>query len=236
MFSQESRQRTPAPHRETVSERYFDLVRSDIAPLLPMVVHRVLDVGCGTGATAAWLKTLFPTAYTVGLEGNAALLPILGRNVDEPHIVDLNQPIPDVGAPDLVLLLDVLEHLLNPERLLVDLVDAMAEDATMIISLPNVAHLSVAARLFFLGRFDYKDAGILDRTHLRFFYKDSAFSLVQSAGLEIRDVLRIGAEGPGAGRRWRALNWLTLGLLRDRLAKQYVFSSKRRPSASLDHR
>jgi SAM-dependent methyltransferase len=217
---------------ETAADNYFGFVRSEIAPLLPSVVRRAVDVGCGAGRTSAWLKTLYPTAYTIGLEGNAALLPTLAYNVDEAHVIDLNQPLPDVGAPDLVLLLDVLEHLVHPEQLLTHLTSVMAEDATMIISLPNIAHLSVAARLFFMGRLDYEDAGILDRTHLRFFYKDSGFSLVRNAGLEIGDVLRNGAEGPGAGRRWRVMNWLTLGLLRDRLTKQYIFSAKRRRSAS----
>jgi SAM-dependent methyltransferase len=206
---------------------YFDVVRCEIAPLLPPAARRVLDVGCGTGATSAWLKTLFPAAYTIGIEGNATLLPILAQNVDEARIINLNEPIRDIGAPDLVLLLDVLEHLIQPEQLLSDLVNAMADEATVIVSLPNIAHLSVAGRLFFNGRFDYEDAGILDRTHLRFYYKASALSLVHNAGLEILAVLRNGVEGPGAGLRSRLLNWLTMGLLRDRLAKQYVFSAKK---------
>jgi len=216
--------RTP----EMMPGGYFDVPRYEIAPLLPPATpRRVLDVGCGTGATSAWLKTLFPTAYTIGIEGNGALLPILAQNVDEARIIDLNEPIRDVGAPDLVLLLDVLEHLIQPERLLSDLVKAMAEEATMIVSLPNIAHLSVSARLFFQGRFDYHDAGILDRTHLRFFYKASALSLAHNAGLEILTILRNGVEGPGAGPLSRLLNCLTMGLLRDRLAKQYVFSARK---------
>jgi SAM-dependent methyltransferase len=210
------------------SQDYFDHVRSDIAPLLPSTAGRVLDVGCGTGSTSAWLKTIYPNAYTVGLEGNAALLTILERNVDEAHIVDLNRALPDVGNPDLVLLLDVLEHLVHPEQLLAQLVGVMAADATIIVSLPNIAHIAVAARLFFMGRFDYQDAGILDRTHLRFFYKDSAFSLIESAGLELLALSRPGLEHPDSPRRWRLLNWLTMGLLRDRFAQQYVLSAKRR--------
>ena len=207
---------------------YFDHVRSEIAPLLPPTARRILDVGCGTGVTSAWLKTLYSNAYTVGLEGNPALRSILTRNVAEAHIVDLNQPIPDVGAPDLVLFLDVLEHLVHPEELLAQVVRVMADDATIIISLPNVAHLWVAARLFFLGRFDYQDAGILDRTHLRFFYRDSAYALVESAGLEILTVLRNGVERPGARRSSLLLNWLTMGLLRERLTEQYVLSARKR--------
>jgi SAM-dependent methyltransferase len=213
-----------------MSPGYFEHVRSDIAPLLPSTVSRVVDVGCGAGSTSGWLKTIYPNAYTVGLEGNAALLTLLQKNVDEAHIVDLNGELPDVGNPDLVLLLDILEHLVHPDRLLTQMVKVMADDATIIVSLPNVAHIAVAARLFFKGRFDYQDAGILDRTHLRFFYKESAFSLIESAGLELLAVSRPGLEGPDSPRRWRLLNRLTMGLLEDRFAQQYVLSAKRRPT------
>jgi SAM-dependent methyltransferase len=211
-----------------MSQDYFEHKRSDIAPLLPSTVSRVLDVGCGTGSTSGWLKTIYPNAYTIGLEGNPALRTILERNVDEAHIVDLNRRLPDVGSPDLVLLLDVLEHLVHPDQLLAQLVDVMADDATIIVSLPNIAHIAVSARLFFMGRFDYQDAGILDRTHLRFFYKDSAFSLIERAGLELHGLSRPGLERSDAPRRWRLLNRLTMGLLQDRFAQQYVLSAKRR--------
>jgi SAM-dependent methyltransferase len=214
--------------RNTRPQDYFGIIRSEIAPLLPARVQRILDVGCGAGATSAWLKRRYPTAHVVGLEGNPALRPILMQRVDEAIIVDLNQPIPDVGVPDLILLLDILEHLVHPEHVLTDIARVMAEDATIIISLPNIAHLRVAARLFFLGRFDYRDAGILDRTHLRFFYKDSVIALVEGCGLEIVSSVRNGLEDTGARRGNRLANWLTLGLLRDRLTEQYIFSARRR--------
>jgi SAM-dependent methyltransferase len=214
-----------ARRRKKAAPDYFSHVRSEIKPLLPATARRILDVGCGSGATTAWLKTLYPGAYTIGLEGNPAVASILERNVDEAHIVDLNQPIPDIGAPDLILFLDILEHLVHPEQLLAQVVALMAEDATVIISLPNIAHLRVAARLFFLGRFDYQDAGILDRTHLRFYYKKSIFALVDSAGLRVRSVVRNGIERGGARRSSLLLHWLTLGLLRERLTEQYVVAA-----------
>jgi hypothetical protein len=108
------------------------------------------------------VRTLLPLGrfFREHVKGNAALLQLLARNVDEAHIVDFNQPTPDFGAPDLVLLAEVLEHLIHPERLLADMVNAMAEDATVTVSLPGIANLSIPAPMFFLGRFDYEDAGI----------------------------------------------------------------------------
>src|SRR5262249_4276378 len=154
-------------------------IRSEIEPLLPPKADRVLDVGCGTGATSRWLRERYPEAYMIGLEGNSSVLPELRQNVDDAQIVDLNKDLADVGGADLVLCLDVLEHLFDPDKVLRRLVSSMADDGTVIISLPNIAHVRVSVPLFLFGRFDYRDAGILDRTHLRFFTKESALKLAE---------------------------------------------------------
>ena len=207
--------------------KYYTFVRSEIAPLLPRTATRILDVGCGSGATSAWLKSIYPDSKTIGLEGNATLLPELASNVDEPHIVDLNGPWPEVGKLDLVLLLDVLEHLFDPPKALARVMEMLAEDGTVIISLPNVAHFSISLPLLLRGRFDYTDAGILDRTHLHFFYQASALNLAKGAGLEPEKGLMSGTKGP----KTRLVDLMTLGLIRDRLTKQYIFSSRRRQIA-----
>ena len=207
---------------------YYQHVRREIAPLLPRTASRILDVGCGAGATARWLKERYPAAHVMGWEGNAAMADPLARNVDEARIVDLNGPLPDPGGVDVLLLLDVLEHLERPEAVLAHLVAGMAPSGTAIVSLPNVAHLSVSAPLL-LGRFTYQDAGILDRTHRHFFVRSSVVSLLGSAGLRIERGIRNGLDGPRA----RILLALTGGLLRDQLTKQYVVSG--RPKGPGEH-
>lgn len=202
---------------------YYHHVRRDIERLLPPSANRILDVGAGVGATARWLKTRYPSARTVALEGNAGLLDELRQNVDEPHIVDLEAALPPVGAPDLILFLDVLEHLLRPERVLAKLTENMPDHGTVIVSLPNIAHHSVSAPLFFRGAFEYRDAGILDRTHLRFFTRASAVELVNSANLTVTKGLRAGFSGPRAN----LLDRLTFGAARDHLTKQYVMAASR---------
>ncbi len=206
-----------------MEETYFSHVRRDIEVLLPRSAQRILDIGAGTGATSAWLKSLYPSAYTIALEGNALIRDRLAGNVDEALIVDLNQQIPDVGSPDLILCLDVLEHLIQPMEVLRRVADTMSEDGTVIVSLPNVAHASVAVPLLVKGRFEYQDAGILDRTHLHFFDRVSAVELLNHAGLVVRSGLRSGLSGP----RTRLINIATGGLLRDCLTKQYIMAATR---------
>jgi 2-polyprenyl-3-methyl-5-hydroxy-6-metoxy-1,4-benzoquinol methylase len=182
----------------------------------------MIDVGCGIGATSAWLKSHYPGTTTIGLEGNPAYLDQLKQHVDYAYIVDLNGPWPDLCAAEPVLCLDVLEHLLDPRGALERLRSAMRPDGTLIVSLPNVAHLSVAPPLLLAGRFDYQDAGILDRTHLHFFTRKTVVQLVTDAGFEVTRMVRSGLDG--ARSKW--LNRASFGLLQDRLAKQYVLSAK----------
>ncbi|HUZ62590.1 MAG TPA: methyltransferase domain-containing protein, partial [Acetobacteraceae bacterium] len=158
----------------------------------------------------------------VALEGNPALAADLHANCDAVHIVDLNDTLPDVGMPDLVLLLDVLEHLADPLKLLSAITSIMAPHATVIVSVPNIAHLSVSIPLLLRGEFTYRDAGILDRTHLRFFVRDSAIGLLNAAGLQVETGLLTGLDGP----RTSLVDRLTFGGLRDRLAKQYILAGR----------
>ena len=200
---------------------YYQHVRREIGPLLPQTASRILDVGCGAGATARWLKERYPSAHVIGWEGNAAMSDQLARNVDEARIVDLNGALPDPGGVDVLLLLDVLEHLEQPQAVLAHLVAGMAPAGTAIVSLPNVAHLSVSLPLL-LGRFSYQDAGILDRTHRHFFVRRSVVALLDAAGLRVERGIRNGLDGP----RTRFLFAMTGGLLRDQLTKQYVVSAR----------
>jgi hypothetical protein len=88
------------------------------------------------------------------------------------HRVDLDAlpplPYPD-GHFDVITCADVLEHLVEPGTLLGQLRRYLKDDGRLVVSIPNVRHESVLLPLLVEGRFTYQDAGVLDRTHLRFF-------------------------------------------------------------------
>lgn len=203
-------------------DTYFEFVRTDIAPLLPPRATRVLDVGCGVGATSRWLRTIYPEAEFVGLEGNAALSAKLADNVDRYEICDLNGAAPAGVGGDLILLLDVLEHLEDPQRVANTFAERLAPGGVMIISLPNVAHYSVALPLAILGRWDYADAGILDRTHRHFFTRRTACELGRGTGLQLQRQIM-----SGMARRHRLVDRATFSLLQSRLGKQILLSLTR---------
>lgn len=79
---------------------------------------------------------------------------------------------------------DVLEHTVDPVGVLRRLRHLATGDALFIVSLPNVAHLAVRL-LLLVGRFPRMERGILDRTHLHFFTRDTAEELLRAAGLTV---------------------------------------------------
>jgi hypothetical protein len=82
---------------------------------------------------------------------------------------------------------DILEHLREPEKLLVKAREYLKPDGRIIISVPNITHWSV--RLMILtGNFFYMERGILDRTHLRFFTRRSMKKLLEECGFETIEV------------------------------------------------
>ena len=99
------------------------------------------------------------------------------------------EAVPDqkLGGYDVLIFGDALEHLADPQAVLARFSRLEPEGCIFIISVPNVANIWVRINLM-LGRFEYQDRGILDRTHLRFFTWQSLKALLLSAGLDITDV------------------------------------------------
>jgi len=90
-----------------------------------------------------------------------------------------------VESFDVILYMHILEHLIDPWRVLRESRGMLKPGGSIIILIPNVAAWRVRKRLFLNGVFEYEDVGILDRTHLRFFTLDSARALVEEAGYRI---------------------------------------------------
>ncbi len=146
----------------------------------------VLDVGCWNGTLGRELVRECG-AIVDGVERDAAQAQRAReagyRRVD---IVDLDRGVPhaDGCTYDFLLFGDVLEHLVDPDRVLAAFVPRLKPGGRVLLSLPNVAF--VANRFtHLLGRWDYRDYGILDRTHLRFYTRDSMVALIEGAGLRV---------------------------------------------------
>lgn len=143
--------------------------------------RRLLDVGAADGFLS---RRLTAQGWRVtAIEGDPALAAAGATHCERMIVADLNGPLPPLDGPfAAIVYADVLEHLVDPLRALVELNRALAPDGLVLLSIPNVAHLWIRLGLLF-GRFEYADRGILDRTHLRFFTARSLRALLADAGL-----------------------------------------------------
>jgi len=201
---------------------YFSAARADVLELCPSCVNRVLEVGCGEGQTLELLKKGKRCAETIGFELMPLAAQAASQRADRVYCLNVEQDVWPVGIGkfDLILLLDVLEHLVDPWSLLEKLKNEYLEiDGKLVISLPNAQHFSLLLPLL-AGQFNYVESGILDKTHLRFFTKKSAIDLLHSAGLTVEAMQRTSLDiRLNSGK----LNAVTLGIFKNFLTSQYVF-------------
>ncbi|MBW2459311.1 MAG: methyltransferase domain-containing protein, partial [Deltaproteobacteria bacterium] len=148
---------------------------------------RVLDVGCGIGLNGAVAKR--KGAHVTGIEIVPWAAERAREQLDEVLSVDITDGAAVTRALagrsfDLMMFPDVLEHLAEPDQALGRLLDYLDDGGHVLVSLPNVAAWTNRLNLL-RGRWDYRQSGILDDSHLRFFTLGGARRLCESVGLEV---------------------------------------------------
>ena len=176
--------------------------------------RRVLELGCATGYMSEVLRAR--GCYVVGVERDPLMAELAEQRCDRLIVGDLD--LLDLAEElagerfDVIVAADVLEHLRDPLQVLRSLRPLLAENGYLVASIPNVAHGSVRLALL-EGRFPYQERGLLDRTHLRFFTRESIGQLLEDAGFLISDMVRhelilaaseVPFEGNGATAELRA--------------------------------
>lgn len=148
--------------------------------------RRVLDVGCSTGYLG---RALIDRGCSVdGVEIDPEAAQIAREHLGTVDVLDLDRD--DLAEAlagrtyDRIVFADVLEHLMQPQRVLAAAATLLAPGGQIVISVPNVAHGSLRLGLL-QGLWEYRDTGLLDRTHIRFFHRRSIVELVTGAGLGV---------------------------------------------------
>ena len=159
--------------------------RPEIVRRLPRGVRRLLDVGCGSGAVSASVRAESPEVEITGIERRSFVADRARGNIDRVIASDAPAALRELAREgarfDAFLFADVLEHLEDPIGAL-SLARGLALDgATLIVSVPNVGHLSMVRDLV-RGRFDPIPAGLGDAGHLRWFTRSFLEDALEEAG------------------------------------------------------
>jgi SAM-dependent methyltransferase len=160
------------------------------APLLALVRTEdrlILDVGCGAGDNARALIARGATVH--GVTASADELAIAADVMARVTLADVESWDTDYppASFDAILLSHVLEHLVDPQRVIARLLPLLRDGGRFYVALPNIAFWQQRLRLL-RGIFRYEDGGIMDRTHLRFFTYGSAQELLAVPGLRVVEV------------------------------------------------
>jgi 2-polyprenyl-3-methyl-5-hydroxy-6-metoxy-1,4-benzoquinol methylase len=212
------------------SIQYFNQTRLDILPLMPLgKCERVLEIGCGNGATLAYLKENGISKVVEGIELVPSVILDASENIDKIHVGEVERLLGSLmeASYDVVLCLDVLEHLIDPWAVISQIERVLKPGGVIIASIPNVRTFRVIWNLGVRGQFDYADQGIMDRTHLRFFTRKTALELLST------EVLHVEKWRPTPLARWSKssiANYFTLGLFRDFFSVQFLVRAIKRDS------
>ena len=160
----------------------------DLLAFMPGQLKRVVEVGSSSGALAREYKRLNPHCHYTGVEVDMQYAQLSRRHCDRvvcANIEQVDEPTFSALFPsDCWVFGDSLEHLVDPWALLKRLRARLAAASCVVACIPNAQHWSVQARLN-CGMFQYEDAGLLDRTHLRWFTRLTIIELFESAGMRI---------------------------------------------------
>jgi O-antigen biosynthesis protein len=166
--------------------------RTSLSVLAGMVTpgSRVLDLGTGSGALGEHLRA--HAACTVdGVtinEREAELARPHYRRVEVANLEDPGWTSAFSGEQfDFIVCADVLEHLRDPHRVLHASRELLAPGGRMLISVPNAAYCGLVAELL-QGDFTYRNEGLLDRTHLRFFTRRSLVQFLAAEGWAVDSI------------------------------------------------
>ncbi len=186
---------------------YQDFVNQPLLAIVSGNPRRVLELGCSTGAFGAALKQRFPGAHVTGIEPGRAAAGVAATRIDRVLCkrlegLDFAAEGLDHGEFDLVIAADVLEHVVNPWDVLVRLKPFLAPGAQVCASIPNVRNLVLATALLDNGRWHYRERGLLDITHLRFFTLAEIRAMFEETGYRFEGHSAV--VSPSLAETWRA--------------------------------
>ena len=203
-------------------------LRNDILSLISHKVQNVLDVGCIVGRLAKELKQR--NVEITGIEINKEMAMIAKTHLDKVIIADIEEINLSAYFPlryfDCIILADILEHLREPWIVLKNITEVLSKEGVVIASIPNIRHYTTIIELVIRGYWPYRERGIHDKTHLRFFTLRNIKEMFESSDLKIIKIKRNYRIIERPCPYNNLSKFLALPLIREFLTFQYLIVAK----------
>jgi 2-polyprenyl-3-methyl-5-hydroxy-6-metoxy-1,4-benzoquinol methylase len=211
---------TDGAYLSSKSERYYQSTREDMLDFIPRGVKKTLEFGCGDGKFSELLRDKL-NAETWAVEINEECTRKASERLHKVINSDAYESLAKLPENyfDCIICFDFLEHLVDPYSLLTSLKTKLIKDGVIVTSIPNIRYYTVFRDFALHGNWDYKDQGIMDKTHLRFFTKKSIMKMFDQ--LEFNVLLTKGIH-PTSSRTCKLLQLLTFGMFSDVKYKHFV--------------
>jgi 2-polyprenyl-3-methyl-5-hydroxy-6-metoxy-1,4-benzoquinol methylase len=132
---------------------------------------KILDIGCGAGDTGKLIRSIYPDTEVVGITCSESEYNRASQNLSSCLCINIEQDIlPEKYEQvfDVLIFSHVLEHLLDPNKVITKLLSYLKPGGKVVIAIPNIANWRERWKIA-LGKFEYTDGGVMDKTHLHFY-------------------------------------------------------------------
>jgi ubiquinone/menaquinone biosynthesis C-methylase UbiE len=162
----------------------------DLLRIIPPAAANLIEIGCSSGALAREFKKINPKCHYFGVDIDDTYVELARRYCDEVQTLNIEEAdaafFADHRDRDCWIFGDTLEHLQDPWKVLKKIRAVIPANGSVAVCIPNAQHWSVQVRLS-VGDFRYEDTGLLDRTHLRWFTRQTILEMFAATGFKVAE-------------------------------------------------
>jgi len=204
------------------NEHYYKLDRAEMLQYFPSQIGKVLDVGCGEGNFGALVKKTY-NCEVWGIEPVTEQADRARKKLDKVYNAFLDNNLKIDNRFDVITFNDVLEHMPDPWSVLSACKSLLNPNGVVIASIPNILYFHDFFNMYLSRDWKYEEAGIFDKTHLRFFTKKSMARMFNECGF---DVIRQEGIRPTDSKKFYLFNIATLGYWAESQFLQFAVTAK----------
>lgn len=188
--------------------------------MVPSWTTTLLDVGCSSGYFSEAIKKRLGCVVT-GIEPDVAAASTAAERMDRVFNTTIELALDKLAGNkfDTIVFNDVLEHLQNPDRILSNCKAFLNTGGCIVASIPNILHYQEFLNILFKKDWKYEEAGIMDKTHLRFFTKKSIIRMFDEAGYAVDKIVGL---SPTPSKKMTLLSIFSFGYFSEMRYPQFA--------------